>query len=515
LKSPSEEYNKILDVVTRYSIHRSGISFTCKKHGESAADLHTVVGATTLDNLRTIYSPTLARELLPVSLIDEDLNFEMSGYVSNANYNVKKSIFILFINNRLVESQNIKKAMDDVYAPFLPKGSHPFLYMALKIQPQNIDVNVHPTKKEVRFLHEEQIIAAMQVTVEAALAGSNASRTFLTQTLLPQSQAVIDASQDKEPPSQAPGAAPVRKPDHKLVRTNDPNPVGQLDTYFISKKRGRDDSKTDGSASQSIEPPSQSQKRAYGDEQPQVELTSVQTLWTSLNKGCHQALKTLFRDAVFVGCADEGFFLAQSGTKLYLMNSHALSKQLIYQEVIRQFSAFSLIELVEPISVHAILTAALELPAACWEASVGSKTQIVTDATELLTSRSEMLDEYFGLKIDDQGRLCALPSVIDGYIPNLDGLPIFLLRLATEVNWNEEEACFHGVATELADFCSIQPALVHSKISTASPEHTKTMQHQFFPLLKKKLLPPHEFASDSTLVQVACLEKLYQIFERC
>ena len=247
-----------------------------------------------------------------------------------------------------------------------------------------------------------------------------------------------------------------------------------------------------------------------------MELTSVNNLWATLNKGCHEALKNVFREAVFVGCADEGYFLAQSGTKLYLMNTHALTKQLMYQETIRQFANFARIELVTPTSVKAILLAALDLPMACWDASAGPKEQIATDANELLTSRSEMLLEYFGLQIDGEGRLCAIPSLVDGYIPNLDGLPMLLLRLATEVNWTEEEACFHGVALELAEFCSIQPsASAYQNNGAVSNEYLATMQHRLFPLLKKKLLPPNEFCSDHTLIQVACLEKLYQIFERC
>lgn len=42
----------------------------------------------------------------------------------------------------------MKKAIDDVYALLLPKGSHPFVYLSLEVNPRNVDVNVHPTKRE-------------------------------------------------------------------------------------------------------------------------------------------------------------------------------------------------------------------------------------------------------------------------------------------------------------------------------------------------------------------------------
>ena len=61
-----------------------------------------------------------------------------------------------------------------------------------------------------------------------------------------------------------------------------------------------------------------------------------------------------------------------------------------------------------------------------------------------------MLDDYFSLEIDKDGNLHTIPQLLEGYIPFFGGLPIFLLRLATEVNWDEEEACFQNLAEELS-----------------------------------------------------------------
>lgn len=109
----------------------------------------------------------------------------MNGYISNANYSVKKCIFLLFINHRLVESASLRKAIETVYAAYLPKSTHPFLYLSLEISPQNVDVNVHPTKHEVHFLHEDSILERLQQHIESRLLGSNASRTYFTQVVAP------------------------------------------------------------------------------------------------------------------------------------------------------------------------------------------------------------------------------------------------------------------------------------------------------------------------------------------
>lgn len=72
-----------------------------------------------------------------------------------------------------------------MFGTFLPKGSHPFVYMSLELEPSNVDVNVHPTKHEVNFLHEEEIVERIRQTFETNLIGSNDTRDLYTQKLLP------------------------------------------------------------------------------------------------------------------------------------------------------------------------------------------------------------------------------------------------------------------------------------------------------------------------------------------
>ena len=75
----------------------------------------------------------------------------------------------------------LRKAIELTYAPYLPKHAHPFLYLSLEIAPKNVDVNVHPTKHEVHFLHEDIITEKIQGAIEARLLSCNSSRTFYTQ----------------------------------------------------------------------------------------------------------------------------------------------------------------------------------------------------------------------------------------------------------------------------------------------------------------------------------------------
>ncbi|KAF9175263.1 DNA mismatch repair protein [Mortierella sp. AD011] len=186
LKNPTEEYNRILDIVNRYAIHNEGVSFTCRKIGSNTPEVHTTTTATVLDNIRQIYGSSVANELLSLEKSYPVHQLKIKGWISNANYNVKKFAFLLFINHRSVDSPAIRKAIEAVYSAYLPKNTHPWVYLSLEMEPKNVDVNVHPTKREVHFINEEEIIATICDAIQDRLGNANVSRNFLTQTLLPQ-----------------------------------------------------------------------------------------------------------------------------------------------------------------------------------------------------------------------------------------------------------------------------------------------------------------------------------------
>ena len=83
-----------------------------------------------------------------------------------------------------MESATLKKAIETVYSEHLPKHTHPWIYLSLNIVPQNVDVNVHPTKHEVHFLNEEAIITSVAKSIETKLLSFSSSRSFYTQTTL-------------------------------------------------------------------------------------------------------------------------------------------------------------------------------------------------------------------------------------------------------------------------------------------------------------------------------------------
>lgn len=160
-----------------------------------------------MNNVRVLYGNQVYRELLEVEVTDESYKFRMHALMTNPNYTSKRMVFLLFINNRLVESSckfanvktndssrrnvyrhlilAIRKMLEELYTFYLPKRTHPWCYISLEIHPQNVDVNVHPTKYEVKFLHESSIIERIKSALDEKLSGNSASRTFYVQARLP------------------------------------------------------------------------------------------------------------------------------------------------------------------------------------------------------------------------------------------------------------------------------------------------------------------------------------------
>lgn len=186
LASPTEELTKITEVVTRYAIHNPHVGFTLKKQGEVIPVVRTPHNSTKTNNIKLLYGNQVARELLDIELDNITYKLKMKSLITNPNYSSKRLTLLLFINHRLVDSTPIKKMLEDLYSIYLPKKTHPWCYISLEIDPNIVDVNVHPTKHEVRFLHEDTIIEIVKGALDEKLSTNTSSRTFYVQARLPQ-----------------------------------------------------------------------------------------------------------------------------------------------------------------------------------------------------------------------------------------------------------------------------------------------------------------------------------------
>lgn len=574
-KSPSEEYTKILDVITRYAVHCEHVAFSIKKHGEAGAGFSVAAAATKADRIKQAHGAALAKELIEFKTENDKWGFTASGYCSNANYSAKRTTVLLFINHRSVESSAVKKGVEQAYQLFLPKSGHPFVYLSLEIDPARVDVNVHPTKREVHFLSEDEIIDMVCEEIRERLTQVDTSRTFKTQTLIPtigQSSTSRQQSHPDEmdqygdsPATQQPRTpAPKRPYENNLVRTDSKLrkitsmlPPALTPSHSVDQAANQQDNAAPTT-------PALNGINYHITNRPQVpiRLTSIKALRSRVRDALHTPLTETFASLTYVGLVDPSRRLAamQSGVNLYLVDYGLISNELFYQIGITDFGNFGAIQLrpanAEPLPLKEILLVAAEMEVETDPSMKDlSPTAIAQKVYGQLYSRREMLKEYFSLEIDDNGNLLTIPLLIKNYMPCIGKLPTFLLRLGPFVTWTDETDCFRTFLIELAAFYvpeklprqkqkvkakekDLSPAkvvdddvaMVDEQRGQQPPSKDKeddedpytarrrheieyALEHVLFPAFRSRLLATQGMLQG--VVEIANLKGLYRVFERC
>ncbi|KAH6882780.1 histidine kinase-like ATPase [Alternaria rosae] len=536
-RSASEEYAKILELIGRYAVHCAGVAFSCKKAGENNS-ITVPASATVKDRIRTIHGNSAASDLVALNVEDDRWGFKCDGWVSNANYTAKRTVMLLFINHRAVESPAIKKSVEQTYATFLPKGAHPFFYLSLEIEPQRVDVNVHPTKREVHFLNEDEIIAVICDSIRENLTKVDTSRSFMTQSLLSNPKVPFATPMKQITPStpakgdasdrsgrRAPHTATKKRDETNLVRTDS---SARKITSMLQPQKSVEEIAND----------EEEMEYEFAEKEPMAcRLTSVKDLRAEVRDAMHNELTDIISTHTFVGIVDEQKRIAaiQGGVKLFLVDYGMLCNEYFYQVGLTDFANYGSIRFNPPLPLHGLLNVAAEqekknagdaADKVDWE-------EVVEVVKEQLISKAALLSEYFSMEITPEGELCSIPLLMKDYTPSMAKLPQFLLRLGPHVNWNEEKGCFQTLLREIASFyvpesLPLPPSAQagddgkgKGKVLEEDPEIAarrkkllRAIEFTIFPACKARLVGTKGLLQGGVM-EVANLKGLYRVFERC
>lgn len=168
LKNPKTEFSYIQELMQSLAIANPQISFELKNNGKiilkttGQNDLKTTVGE--------VYSQEVVNNLKEVLKTDKLSGFKISGLVSTPDYTrSSKKSYHTYINSRGVKCMIFQKAIDTAYKNLIGNGKYPFIVLNLEVLPSEIDVNVHPTKKEVRYKNTNQVFNFIYSAIDMAL----------------------------------------------------------------------------------------------------------------------------------------------------------------------------------------------------------------------------------------------------------------------------------------------------------------------------------------------------------
>ena len=168
LKNSNTEFSYIQELVQSIAIANPQSAFELKKNGKTV--LKTSGNNELKYTLKEMFSNTVTDNLKEVLKTDTIAGLKISGYVSTPDFTrSSKKDFHIYINSRTVKCPIFMKAIDMAYKNLIASGKYPFIVLNLEMPPADVDVNVHPAKKEVRYKNTNMVFNFIMTSITAGL----------------------------------------------------------------------------------------------------------------------------------------------------------------------------------------------------------------------------------------------------------------------------------------------------------------------------------------------------------
>lgn len=175
IKSQSTELRHIIERVINYAVIYPEIKFELFHDEKEKPIISTLGNGKMLDAIVNAYGSDIAKGLIELKELDSPassplVDLRVNGYISKPAlaYGTKKHLFT-YVNRRFVRSEVMDKAIRRGYMSLLPKHAYPFAVVSLYIEPNEINVNIHPKKHEVSFYHPNEVFHTIVKSVSTTL----------------------------------------------------------------------------------------------------------------------------------------------------------------------------------------------------------------------------------------------------------------------------------------------------------------------------------------------------------
>ena len=168
LRSASAEAGRISDLVSRLALAFPEVAFRLQVDGRSV--LNTGGSGALSDALVSVYGAETCASMLEVVWEGPGDGYKVSGFVSAPSLHKSNRTYITFLlNRRWIQSPLLSAALSETYHGFLPERRYPVAVLNMAVPPGEVDVNVHPAKREVRFRQDDRVFGALQRAVRGTL----------------------------------------------------------------------------------------------------------------------------------------------------------------------------------------------------------------------------------------------------------------------------------------------------------------------------------------------------------
>lgn len=166
IKRPQTEMTHMTDLIQRFSFAHPDIAFRLSSDGNPL--IQTVGNGDLRQALAGVYGVNTAKKMLAVD--NENFNYRISGFISPPDLTRStKNYITLVVNQRVIKNYRLSQAIERAYGSKLMVNRHPIAVIHIDMDPLLVDVNVHPTKQQVRISGEDELGALIEEGVKAAL----------------------------------------------------------------------------------------------------------------------------------------------------------------------------------------------------------------------------------------------------------------------------------------------------------------------------------------------------------
>jgi DNA mismatch repair protein MutL len=166
LKSRNTELGHMVNVMSQLALAHPALRVRFSHEQQVLLDLPPA--ATTRDRLATIWGAEVSRQLIPIE--DREGSVLLSGFVSPPTWSrASRDAQYVFVNGRAVRDRLLLHALSEAYRHTLPEKRYPMAFVFLTLPPQDVDVNVHPHKTEVRFAQPDLVHAVVREAIQRGL----------------------------------------------------------------------------------------------------------------------------------------------------------------------------------------------------------------------------------------------------------------------------------------------------------------------------------------------------------
>ncbi|MGM7635761.1 DNA mismatch repair endonuclease MutL [Bacillus sp. Hm123] len=310
MKTIHTELGNITDVVNRLALAHPEVSIRLRHNGREL--LHTTGSGDVRQVLAAIYGVNIAKKMVPLNA--SSLDFEIDGWLALPEITrASRNYMSLMVNGRFIKNYGLVRAVLEGYHTLLPIGRYPIALVNINMDPLLVDVNVHPSKLEVRFSKEQQLIELITSAVQQA---------FKKETLIP---------------SAAPIQKKVRVESEQQTLTLDhlaPSPPPQIEKTkpnfsFVEERNWPENEAVDSlnqEQTASVAPLVIEEEPSFlipdhGDEIEEVEEVGVES------KPIDSRIPPLYP----IGQMHGTYIFAQNEKGLYMIDQHAAQERLKYE----------------------------------------------------------------------------------------------------------------------------------------------------------------------------------------